>query len=169
MPRLARFRTSIESAFTIRPRGRERLPCQAGVLFVNLVNNSSEGNKRSHADLMHNNRSAWRRFGKPPPLAVGRFANRGSCLSKLEEQRSVEPLCPLHASRNQWDGLAFARERLQNGLRSDWQMTDARARGSEDGISNRGRNRRGRRFTKPNWCFRTWQELHLDVRYISHA
>jgi hypothetical protein len=66
MPRLAGFRTSIESAFTIRPRGRERLPCQAGVLFVNLVNNSSEGNKRSYADLMHNNRSAWRRFGKPP-------------------------------------------------------------------------------------------------------
>jgi len=70
MPRLAGFRTSIESAFTIRPRGRERLPCQAGVLFVNLVNNSSEGNKRSYADLMHNNRSAWRRFGKPPRLLV---------------------------------------------------------------------------------------------------
>jgi hypothetical protein len=55
------------------------------------------------------------------------------------------------------------KERYQHGLRSDWQMTDARARGSEDGISNRRRNRRGRRFTKPNWCFRTWQELHLEV------
>src|SRR6266851_3520472 len=67
MPRLAGFRTTIESAFTIRPRGRERLPYQAGVLSVTLVNNSSECNNRSHADLMHNNRSARRRFGKPSP------------------------------------------------------------------------------------------------------
>ncbi len=67
----AGFRTSIESAFTIRPRGRERLPCQAGVLFVNLVNNSSEGNKRSHADLMHNNRSAWRRSNSSAPTETG--------------------------------------------------------------------------------------------------
>src|SRR6266851_5880450 len=70
MPRLAGFRTTIESAFTIRPRGRERLPYQAGVLSVTLVNNSSECNNRSHADLMHNNRSARRRFGKPPSCHV---------------------------------------------------------------------------------------------------
>src|SRR5580700_6785056 len=67
MPRLAGFRTTIESAFTLRPRGRERLPCQAGALSVTLVNNSSECNNRSHADLMHNDRSARRRFGKPSP------------------------------------------------------------------------------------------------------
>src|SRR6267378_4278366 len=68
--KVAGFRTSIESAFTIRPRGRERLRCQASVLFLTLVNNSSECNNRSHADLMHNNRSALRRFGKPPSCHV---------------------------------------------------------------------------------------------------
>jgi hypothetical protein len=54
-----------------RTQRQRAFACQAGVLFVNLVNNSSEGNKRSHADLMHNNRSAWRRFGKPLPQLVG--------------------------------------------------------------------------------------------------
>ncbi len=48
-------------------------------------------------------------------------------------------------------------------------MTDARTRGGKDRISNRRCNRRSRRFTKPNWCFRTWQKLHLDFRYVSHA
>ena len=60
-------------------------------------------------------------------------------------------------------------ERYQHSLRSDWQMTNACARGGEDGICNRRCNRRYRRFTKPNWCFRAWQELYLDVRYVSYA
>jgi hypothetical protein len=60
-------------------------------------------------------------------------------------------------------------ERYQHSLRSDWQMTDACARGGEDGICNRRCNRRNRRFTKPNRCFRAWQELYFDVRYVSHA
>src|ERR1700674_2786452 len=46
------------------PEAVERLPCQAGVLFITLINNSSECINRSHSDLMHNNRSALRRFGK---------------------------------------------------------------------------------------------------------
>jgi len=86
MPRLAGFRTSIESAFTIRPRGRERLPCQVGVLSVTLVNNSSECNNRSHADLMHNKRSARRRFGKP--LLGRRKVGRRACY-----QNSYNGLC----------------------------------------------------------------------------
>src|SRR5438094_164585 len=51
-------------------------------------------------------------------------------------------------------GSIFMGERYQHSLRSDWQMTDACARGGEDSICNRRCNRRNRRFTKPNWIAR---------------
>src|ERR1700719_3341841 len=73
------------------------------------------------------------------------------------------------AAKSRSYGSISTGERYQHSLRSDWQMTDARARGSEDGICNRRRNWRNRRFTKSNGRFRAWQELHLDVRYVSHA
>src|SRR5271168_2737117 len=58
------------------PEAVERLPCQAGLLFVTLINNPSECINRSHSDLMLNNRSALRRFGKPPPQAVNPKSNQ---------------------------------------------------------------------------------------------
>jgi hypothetical protein len=73
------------------------------------------------------------------------------------------------AGKSRSYGSISRRQRCQHSLRPDRKMTDARTRGGEDGISNRRRNRRGRWFTKPYRCFRTWQELHLDVRYVSHA
>jgi hypothetical protein len=58
------------SIHNLTPEAVERLPCQAGVLFVTLINNSSECINRSHSDLMLNNRSARRRFGRPPPWQI---------------------------------------------------------------------------------------------------
>src|SRR5579871_3945024 len=48
-------------------------------------------------------------------------------------------------------------------------MTYPRARGSEDSVSDRGRDRRRCRFAKADWGFRAREELDLDFRYSAHA
>src|ERR1700678_767946 len=67
------------------------------------------------------------------------------------------------------DGSSPMRKRFQHGLRSDWQMTDAGTRGGKDRISDRGCNRSSPRLAKPYGRFRTWEKLHLDFGYVSHA
>jgi hypothetical protein len=66
------------------------------------------------------------------------------------------------------DGSSPMREHFQHGLRSDWQMTDARARGGKDRIPNRGCNRCSPRLAKPNGRFRAGEKLDLDFGCVSH-
>jgi hypothetical protein len=47
------------------------------------------------------------------------------------------------------------RERLQDGFRTDWEMTDTSATSGEDRIPDRGRDRGRSRFAEANGYFRT--------------
>src|SRR5579872_6162958 len=61
------------------------------------------------------------------------------------------------------------RERLQDGFRSDWQMTNTSAGGSKDRVSNRWRDCGRRRLAEADRYFRAREKLDLDVRYGTHA
>jgi|SRR5271165_56390 len=147
MPRLAGFRTSIESAFTIRPRGRERLPCQAGVLFVTLVNNSSECNNRSHADLMHNNRSARRRFGEPPPCHGWRKSYLQRSRESSDSDRTRETLT--FVNERTCCGYAIVRLSLKRKIIATAAVTSARTRAA---ISRHFHWRRACVAQRDTWC-----------------
>src|SRR5579863_7827656 len=72
------------------------------------------------------------------------------------------------APRSRSDGSTSTPERRQYGFRTDWQMTDTRARGGEDGISNRRRNRGRGRLAEPDRRFRTGDKLNVHFRRFSH-
>jgi hypothetical protein len=61
------------------------------------------------------------------------------------------------------------RERFSHGFWTDWQMANACARGDKDRVSDGGRDRGCRRFSKANWRFRAWQKFDLDFGYAAHA
>ena len=48
-------------------------------------------------------------------------------------------------------------------------MAKACTRGDKDRVSDGGRDRGRRRFSKANWRFRAWQKRDLDFRYAAHA
>src|SRR5580704_13981956 len=60
-------------------------------------------------------------------------------------------------------------ERFSHGFRTDWQMAKACTRGDKDRVSDGGRDRGRRRFSKANWRFRAWEKLDFDFGYAAHA
>jgi hypothetical protein len=89
-----------------------------------------------------------RRSGRPPSrfsLGPGIDSSVHQNDKPLDRRAAEKPSSSLVACGAESSfGLVTvqARERLQHGLRSDWQITDACAGGSENGISDRRRNRR---------------------------
>src|SRR5580693_139899 len=73
------------------------------------------------------------------------------------------------APRSRSDGSTSTPERGQYGLRPDWQITDTRAGGSENGISDRRSNSGGRWLAQPDRRFRAGNKLNVHFRRFSHA